>query len=245
VVEVLVIPAIDLKNGKVVRLYQGKKEQVVLTAEETSPLAVAQNFLAAGARRLHIVDLDGAFSGCPKHWKEVQEIKQETSLPVEFGGGLRNRQVVQEVLDSGIDFCILTTLVLENYSDFLYLLKNYPGRIIVSVDVSGQKLVSRGWEKRSDISWKDFLKQLKDVGVGQIIVTDVERDGTDTGLNKSLVAEAEKIVEKGLIVAGGINSIEDIIWLKKTGASGVILGRAIYERKIALPEAIEVAEDAG
>lgn len=237
----LVIPAIDLKDGKIVRLYQGKKEKVVFTWRDCDFLELAKKFSAVGVKRLHLVDLDGAFSGSPRYIPEVLQIKKETSLVVEFGGGLRTKEIVAEVLDKGIDFCVLTTLVLSNFYDFRQLLSKYPGRIIVSVDIAGEKVVTCGWEKESDYSWTDFLKKLKDEGVEQIIITDVQRDGTVAGVNKLLVEKAKKIVSCGLIVAGGVNSLKDLLWLKDTGVFGVILGRAIYEGKIDLAEAIRLS----
>lgn len=237
-----IIPAIDLKEGKVVRLLRGEPEKATLYSED--PVAVAKEWDRLGASRLHVVDLDGAFSGKCKNLALVGQIVKSVRIPVEMGGGLREEEVVRQIFSQGVQFAILTTRACEDLAFLQGLIAAYPGRILVSLDSRKGKVCTEGWKKQTELEVGAFLKTLKRFGLQEAIVTDVEKDGMLQGPNVELY-RAILSQTKGirLIASGGVSSIEDLEALKSLeglGLYGVIVGKALYEKRFTLPEAISV-----
>jgi len=238
----IVIPAIDLKDGKVVRLTQGRFDETIYSAD---PVKIAKIWKSEGAKVLHCIDLDGAISGAPKNLKIVQDICQEVGLSVQFGGGLRDRNSIFAALTSGISKVIIGTKALDE--EFLKsVITEFKDKVIVSIDVNKDKIFTDGWLKNSPVSVLDLVKKLKSYGLKTLIVTDVSRDGTMKGPNLELM---QSILTEGgisLIVAGGIGCIEDIKKISQLLPSapyGAIIGKAIYEGKFKFYEAVNVVKN--
>lgn len=232
----LILPAIDLINGKCVRLKQGDYDQV--TQYEVSPLLVAQDFEKAGAEFLHIVDLEGAKEGTTSNLETVLKVSQNVKMPIQIGGGIRNIEDAQKYLDNKIKRVILGTSVIEDLGLLKQIVKEYDAsRVIVSLDVFGEKVAVKGWREVTEISLWDLLEDLKEIGIERIILTDIKRDGMLDGPNFELI---QKVMERGVevIVAGGVSRIEDVRQLRENGVYGAIIGKALYEGRIDLNEAI-------
>jgi phosphoribosylformimino-5-aminoimidazole carboxamide ribotide isomerase len=235
---VLIIPAIDLKEGRCVRLYQGKEDKETVYSED--PLAVAKMWVEKGARRLHIVDLDGAFRGRPVHLDIVEKIAKEVEVPIEFGGGIREKEILDEVFAREIDYAILGSRALS-LGFMERACQEFGSKIIASVDARKGKVVVEGWEKETFIQAGDLAKDLAGVGVSTIIFTDVTRDGTLRGVNVEAIRDFVKEAGVDVIVSGGISSIEDVKKIAKLanlGMTGMIVGKALYTGEIKLGEAL-------
>jgi len=241
---VLVIPAIDLKNNKVVRLFQGNYEQIKVYGD--NPKDYALFFEKEGAKRIHIVDLDGAKEGKPVHKDLITEIAKSLKISVQVGGGIRDEETVCFYLKNGISQVILGTKAIESFNWLKELTKKYPYKIIVSVDVKGEKVAISGWLKVSEIDYLEFLKKLNELKLFSVILTLIERDGTQRGVELERLEKALKVSLNPIIIAGGISTIEDIKKLKnfeKKGLLGVIIGRAIYEGSLDLKETLKIANE--
>lgn len=239
----LFIPAIDLREGKVVRLFQGDYEKTKVYGED--PLSYALFFEKEGAKRLHLVDLDGAKEGKPCHKELIKEIAQRVSIPVQVGGGIRDLETIEDYLKNGISQVIIGTKALESKEFLKKITQIFPEKIIVSVDVKGDKVALSGWLKVSEINYLDFLKELNQYSLFAVILTLIERDGTGSGVELERLKEALKVSRHSLILAGGVSTLEDIKKLKtleRDGLFGVISGRALYEGTLNLKEALKVAE---
>ncbi|MFQ6066771.1 MAG: 1-(5-phosphoribosyl)-5-[(5-phosphoribosylamino)methylideneamino]imidazole-4-carboxamide isomerase [bacterium] len=234
----LIIPAIDLKQGRCVRLWQGKKERQTIYSED--PLAVARGWVEAGAERLHVVDLDGAWEGRPHHLNLVERMAREIDVPLELGGGIRDFSILSNIFEKGIDYAILGSCALS--LEFMErACREFGNRIIASVDTRDHKVVVEGWEKETFIQATDLAKDLARVGVSTLIFTDVTRDGTLRGVNFEAVRNFVKEVGVDVIVSGGISSFEDvkkIARLTNLGVTGMIVGKALYTGEIKLEEAM-------
>lgn len=231
----LIIPAIDLKEGSCVRLYKGLFNRELFKRD---PIEVAERFKEAGAKRLHIVDLDGAKIGHPVNLELALKIKKITELEIEFGGGIRDIPTLKEMLKTDIDYIIIGTLALSNEIEKLVEERE---RIIVSIDIDQNGFVkSHGWEKRSNFKGWELMKRLQEIGFNDFIITLTHRDGTLEGIEENLLKEFSRGPKTRIIFAGGVSTPRDIEILKKSGAYGVIIGRAFYERKLPL----EVIRDA-
>jgi len=238
----LIIPAIDIKDGKCVRLTRGEyTEQKVYF---NNPLVPALKWKSDGASLLHIVDLDGAKEGKMKNFGIIKKIKEKTGIAIEVGGGIRDIKTINDLIDIGIERVIIGTVAIEN-KDFLRNIVEVSKYIVVSIDIKNEKLRTQGWIKETDIKWNEFLNKLQDYGFYKIIVTDISRDGTLTGININLYKKiAEEFPEMEIIVSGGISSFKDIKMitsLNLPAIKGVIIGKALYEGKINLKEIIEYA----
>jgi len=242
----LVIPAIDLLNGLVVRLKRGEYSQS--SAYSDDPVQVAKEFRAAGATHLHVVDLDGARTGTPIHVPVVKDICDRVGLVVEFGGGLRTRNSVEEVLRTGVKHVILGTAAYRDPGFLKWAVETHGDAVIVSVDVKGGRIAEDGWTSTVDGSWDDVLALLAARGVKRIIYTDADRDGTLEGVDAGAAgALMERCATAGLavVLAGGVRDLDDIRKLKPLepkGLLGVIAGKALYERSLDLAEAISAAK---
>lgn len=239
----LLIPAIDLRKGRSVRLTQGRPEAETVFSHD--PVEVARRWERLGAPRLHIVDLDGAFVGKPKNLPVVERILAAVNIPVQLGGGLRDLAAIEQVLSLGVDKVILGTRAAQD-PDFLAEAVNHCGsRVIVSVDARGGQVTVQGWQETLPLEAPAFVRRLAETGVKTVIYTDVSRDGTLKGPN---LASLESVLGQGVdvIAAGGIASIDDLLALKKLktkGLVGAVLGKALYMGTINLAEALALLQD--
>lgn len=237
----LIIPAIDLKAGRCVRLWQGIKEKE--TVYSYDPLRVAKLWIDQGAKRLHVVDLDGAFSGTTKHLAVAQRIKKSFSVTLQYGGGIRTLKALEAVLEQGINFAIVGTKALSK--DFLQnAVDRFGEKIIISIDCRKDKVALEGWQKETYIEIQDFAQDLSNAKVKNIILTDITRDGTLRGVNIEFIENFLKKITCNLIIAGGVSSLQDIEKIKKLKnpkIKGVIIGKALYTGAIKLEEALKIA----
>ena len=231
-----IIPAIDIIDGKCVRLTQGDYAQKTIYNE--SPVEVAKQFEAAGLKRLHLVDLDGAKAGTVKNWAVLQEIAAYTTLSIDFGGGIKKDKDLNIVFESGAAYATIGSLAVKEPDTFLEWLKVYgPDKFILGADVKSEKIAVSGWLETTDINIYDFLQDYISKGILQSFCTDVSKDGTLEGpsidLYKNIV---EKFPSLFFIASGGVSCLEDLTALKELGYAGAIVGKAIYEGRIALKD---------
>ena len=234
-----IIPAIDLLNGKCVRLNQGNYNEV--TKFNSDPVKQAQIWEKQGAKRLHLVDLDGAKTGEPINDQTIKEIKKSISIPIQLGGGIRNIDRAKELFDIGIDRIILGTIAIENPELVRVLSQEYPKRIAVGIDAKEGMVATRGWLKQSEITSLELAKQLNELELAAIISTDISTDGTLEGPNLQALREIAEISINPVIASGGIGSINDLISLadlEHEGIEAIIVGRALYDGSIDMKEAL-------
>ncbi len=238
----LIIPAIDLKDGRCVRLTMGRKTEVKVY--DGDPVDVAKNFEAAGARMIHVVDLDGAFDGGVSPNRRVaRKIIRAVKVPIQFGGGLRAITDVQQMIEFGVSQVVIGTLAVESPETLEMFVQLFGFRICVGIDARNGKVVTRGWEKEEELLAVDLGKRVAAAGVDRIVYTDVSRDGTLTGVNVEQTCNIA--TESGLRVtaSGGVSSLEDIKKLKEVstcGVDSVIVGKALYEGRFTLQEALRI-----
>ena len=232
----LIIPAIDLKDGRCVRLYQGNYDQVTVFSDR--PADVAQRWENEGARWLHVVDLDGALHGTPANQKAIDAIVHAVTVPVQVGGGLRTPEAVSHLLDHGVTRAILGTAAVEDQSLLAELCAHWPGRIAVGIDARAGMVVTRGWRSESTIRAKDLARDVVGLGAASIIYTDIERDGTLTEPNYTATAEIVASVSVPVIASGGVADVEHLRRLEAVGVSGAIVGRALYTGAVRLADAL-------
>jgi phosphoribosylformimino-5-aminoimidazole carboxamide ribotide isomerase len=234
-----VIPAIDLLDGKCVRLYQGDYNQSQVFNE--NPVAVARDFADRGATRLHVVDLDGAKQGKPVNLAAIEAIVRSIDIPVEVGGGLRDVASVQKIFDLGVKWAILGTVAVERPELVGELAKLFPQQIIVGIDARDGKVATNGWLETSTITATDLARQMVQLGAAAIIYTDIHRDGTLSGPNLDALRELATSIEIPIIASGGVSSLRDLLnllGLEALGVQGAIVGKAIYTGDVDLREAI-------
>jgi len=235
-----VIPAIDLLEGRCVRLYQGDyaRSQVF----NDNPVEVAKQWADQGATRIHVVDLDGAKVGQPVNTKAIEAIVAAISVPVQVGGGLRDRTGVTQMLDAGVHQVILGTAAVEEPTIVESLCAEFPGKIIVGIDARKGWVATHGWIETSEVTATDLAQQMSELGVAAIIYTDILRDGTLIGPNLDALRELAAKTSIPIIASGGISSMTDLLSLlalEPLGVSGVIVGRALYTGNISLKEAVQ------
>ena len=241
----LLIPAIDLKDGKCVRLRQGRMEDETVFGDD--PVAVAQRWVEAGARRLHMVDLNGAFAGEPVNAAVIRSVAEAfPDLPIQVGGGIRDEETVQAYLDAGVQYAIIGTKAVSAPHFVNDLCAEFPGHIIVGLDAKDGKVAIDGWSKLSHHSVIDMAQRFEDDGVEAIVFTDIGRDGMMNGVNVESTVELAQAIRIPVIASGGITTIDDIRALCKVadeGIMGAITGRAIYEGTLDLVEAQKLADE--
>lgn len=240
----ILIPAIDLKNGKCVRLRQGDMEQETVFSNE--PAEMAKQWVDAGARRVHVVDLDGAFAGKPVNARVVGEIVAACGdVPVQIGGGIRDEDTVQAYLDVGIAYCILGTKAVKEPHIVADLCLKFPGHIIIGLDAKEGKVAVEGWSKLSKHDVVDMAQKFEHDGVEAIIYTDISRDGMMAGVNIDATVKLAQAIRIPVIASGGITNLEDIKQLCEVadaGITGAITGRAIYEKTLDFSEGQRLAD---
>lgn len=231
-----IIPAVDIREGKCVRLYQGDYSRLVVYQDH--PVAAALTWQAQGARWLHIVDLDGAASGVPKNERIVKEIIAQSGLLVEFGGGIRDEEVAERLLGQGVSRLVLGTAAVEDRELIRRLCQRFGEAITVSLDARDGKVAIRGWLKNTAVEVSRLSQEMVNIGVRRLIYTDIRRDGTLTEPNFEMIEKLLAQAGVPVTVAGGISRLEHLQRLKELGVEGVIIGRALYTGDIDLREAI-------
>jgi len=235
----LIIPAIDLKDGKCVRLKQGRMDDPTIFSDD--PIAMAARWVSAGARRLHLVDLNGAFEGKPVNGEIISTITKEyPTIPVQVGGGIRDFDTIEYYLGSGVQFVILGTKALKDPSFVKEACSRFKGHIIVGIDAIDGLVATEGWAEVSKVEATELAAKFKDVGVSSIVYTDIGRDGMMQGANSEATAQLARTSGLPVIASGGVTDMEDIQSLKAVadaGIIGVITGRAIYEGTLDLARA--------
>ncbi|MEE0965601.1 MAG: 1-(5-phosphoribosyl)-5-[(5-phosphoribosylamino)methylideneamino]imidazole-4-carboxamide isomerase [Bacilli bacterium] len=234
----LLIPAIDLKNGEAVRLYKGDYNQK--TVYSSSPDEIAKSFEEMGADYLHVVDLDGAKDAKATNLKTIKKIRDSISIPMELGGGIRNMETVDLYLNEvGVNRVILGTAAINDPKFLKAALKKYgPQRIVVGVDIKDGYVSTSGWLETSEVYYIDFLKDLESIGVKIIVCTDISKDGTLTGPSFDVYQKIKENTNLDFVVSGGVKDKEDIYKVNELGYYGCIVGKAYYEGKIDLKEVI-------
>ncbi len=239
----ILFPAIDLKDGQCVRLFRGEMNRATVFNDD--PGAQARAFAEKGCRWLHVVDLDGAFAGKPMNARAVEAILAAVKLPVQLGGGIRGLAAVESWLSRGIARVVLGTLALRAPEIVREACRLFPGRVAIGIDARGGRAAVEGWAEASDIPAADLARQFEDSGAAAIVYTDIERDGTLSGLNVAATAELAAKLTIPVIASGGVASLDDLKALKRVADSrieGVIVGRALYDKRIDLKQALDVLE---
>ncbi len=238
--DMIIIPAIDLKDGECVRLLQGRKEMV--TSYSNDPVAVAKRWVEEGATLIHIVDLDGAFSGTQKNFESIKNIRKSVDVSLETGGGIRDIDRIEELVSIGIDRVILGTSAVKNPELVKNASEKYPGRILVGIDARDGNVAVKGWEEITEIDAMEFALKVQELGAAGIIYTDISRDGMLTGPDIEETRAMTEVLEIPVIASGGISSLDDIKKLMDIrGLWGAITGKALYTGKVSLSEAIRLA----
>ncbi len=241
----LLIPAIDLKQGQCVRLRQGRMEDDTVFSDD--PVAVAGQWVDAGARRLHMVDLDGAFAGEPRNAEVVRAVKEaHPDLPVQIGGGIRNESIAQAYIDAGVSFVIIGTQAVREPSFVAQLCKSCPGKVIVGLDARDGMVAVEGWAEGSGVDATELARKFEGAGVSAIVYTDIARDGMMQGVNVDATRALAEAVTIPVIASGGVTTFADIEALcaaAESGISGAIIGRALYEGTIDLNTAQKSADE--
>jgi phosphoribosylformimino-5-aminoimidazole carboxamide ribotide isomerase len=239
----IIIPALDLKEGRCVRLSQGRMDQESVYSE--NPVQVAKHWESKGAERLHVVDLNGAVTGKPFHKSLIKEIVQSIHIPVEVGGGIRDLEAIESYLSAGVGWVILGTVAFQNHQWIEKACQLFAGKVILSIDAKGGRVAIQGWKEVVSTEAIDLARQVEGIGFSAIIFTDVERDGMSTGLNLEMTTALARSTSIPVIASGGVSRIEDIehlMPLESDGVIGVIVGRALYTGRLDLEEAIRITK---
>jgi phosphoribosylformimino-5-aminoimidazole carboxamide ribotide isomerase len=235
---VKIIPAIDLKNGRCVRLIQGKEDQETVYGED--PVEIALSFEEQGAEQIHLVDLDGAFRGESKNLEQVKRIAQAVKVPLELGGGIRSLDDISRVFDLGVNFVIIGTIAVKNPKVLEEAIQKFENQLILGLDAKDGKVAVSGWVEVTEFSDEEFANQWKQHGINRVIYTDISRDGMLTGPNLSSLRRMAIATGLKITASGGVSSLDDLkqlVELERDGVDEVIVGKAIYERQLDLREA--------
>ncbi len=238
-----VIPAVDLMNGKVVRLFQGDPQKAKAYDYLGEPVAVAKKWEEEGADAIHIVDLDAAF-GKGDNLSTVSEIIKAVNLPVQVGGGIRSLEKAETLLGIGADYVILGTLAFNKPEILEKLVEKFGNRVIVALDHVNGKVMVEGWRKSAEIRVKEALAKFLELQVNTFLLTSISKDGTLEGIDAETLSQACKFKDARILAAGGVGSLKDLAVLKKIGVYGVVIGKALYEGTFTLKEALKVAREA-
>ncbi|HUU41964.1 MAG TPA: 1-(5-phosphoribosyl)-5-[(5-phosphoribosylamino)methylideneamino]imidazole-4-carboxamide isomerase [Desulfatiglandales bacterium] len=239
----LIIPAVDIKGGLCVRLEQGMMHKETIFSD--NPELMALQWESKGARRLHLVDLDGAVHGKPSNKEVVKKVLDAVSIPVQLGGGIRSLDTIDEYINLGIDQIVIGTEAYKNPDLVDMAAKRYTGRIIVAIDSRDNYVSVEGWTESTGIVAIDLAKKFEDMGISAIIYTDIKRDGMRTGPNITAIKDFAQGINIPVIAAGGVSSlkdIEDLLPLEEYGVKGIITGRALYDGSVELDKALDMVE---
>ena len=236
-----IFPAIDLRGGQVVRLYQGDYDKMTVYGQD--PCAVARDFIAAGAKYLHVVDLDGAKDGTLANFETIAAIAKQGGLYIEVGGGIRTEDRIRQYLGWGVSRCILGTIAVKDFAFTARMAQEYGDRIAVGVDARDGYVAINGWKELSSERGVDFCRRLLDSGVGTVIYTDISRDGAEKGTNLDLYRELAEIGGLHVTASGGVSSLEELKELRAIGTHAAILGKALYTGRLDLKTVIEAVQD--
>ena len=239
----LIIPAIDLRGGQCVRLRQGKFDEE--TVFDRDPVAVARKWEREGAQFLHVVDLDGAREGVPGNMEVVAGIRRAVDIPMQLGGGIRTTEDAAAILAAGVERAVVGTRAVREIGWLRELSEQFPGQIALAIDAREGQLVLEGWGSDSGASVGEFVKQAQEFALAAIIYTDVERDGMLAGPNVGAIEQVARGSRIPVIASGGVTEVKDIALLARLPLAGIIIGRALYEQKLTLKQAMEAAQMAG
>ena len=239
----IIFPAIDLKDGRCVRLRQGDMNRATVFNDDAA--AQAQSFERAGFEWLHVVDLNGAFAGKSVNADAIRDIRAAIKIPMQLGGGIRDMAGVEGWLSAGVTRVILGTAAVRNPAFVKEAARVYPGRVAVGIDARGGMVAVEGWAEASTLSAADLARQFEDAGVAAVIFTDIDRDGMLQGVNVAPTAALARSVSIPVIASGGVASVDDIRALKESGApiAGVVIGRALYDGRIVATDALSVSRE--
>lgn len=238
----LVIPAIDLKDGRCVRLRQGDMKQETQYSDD--PPAMARHWEGLGAEWLHVVDLDGAVHGAPKHMRQVEAIAESLSIPIQVGGGIRSLDTIRRYLSGGVNRVVLGTAALEDTDLIMKSCGEFPGKIMIGIDARKGQVALRGWKDVSQVTPDQLIKRFSEYPLAGVIFTDIGRDGMLTGPNLTALQTMASLSPFPLIASGGVTKVEDIQAIACLGSkiTGIIIGKALYEGTIDLKTAIQLAQ---
>ncbi|MBM2811395.1 MAG: hisA 1 [Chloroflexi bacterium] len=236
-----VIPAIDLRDGKCVRLMQGDYDRETVFSDD--PAAVAARWTSAGARLIHVVDLDGAAAGRPSNLGVLRAIRAATSAVIEYGGGLRDDAAVEEAMAAGADRVVVGTALISRPEWVASLCERYGGRVVAGIDARDGRVATNGWRTDSSLTTSEVVQRANDIGLHWALFTDISRDGTLEGPNLTSLRSVVDEARFSVIASGGVARLEDIEAIKAAGARAVILGRAIYTGRVDLAEAIALVQE--
>ena len=234
------IPAVDVQDGRVVQLVGGERNS---GKEYGDPVAAAERWVAAGARTLHLVDLDGAFEGDRENARAIERIVEAVDVPVQLGGGIRTAADARALLDSGVERVILGTAAVENPDLVTEISETHPGRVLVSLDASGGEVVVAGWTEGTGMDPAEAAAEYEQRGAGGILFTDVDVEGRLEGVEAERVRRIAEAVSIPVVASGGVGTIDDIRTLRGAGADAVVVGSALYEGRFTLEEAVESVEN--
>jgi phosphoribosylformimino-5-aminoimidazole carboxamide ribotide isomerase len=236
---VIVYPAIDLKDGRCVRLVRGEMDSA--TVFNDNPAAQARSFAAAGAAWIHVVDLDGAFAGKPRNAAAVEAIVKAAPVKVQLGGGIRDAKTLEAWLEKGVARAVLGTAAVKNPNLVRDACRRWPGRVALGIDARGGKVAVEGWAETSAVAVLDLARRFEDAGAAAIIYTDIDRDGALQGVNVDATATLAHALKTPVIASGGIASLDDLAALKAARIPGAIVGRALYDGRVDLKSALALA----
>ncbi|BAM47475.1 1-(5-phosphoribosyl)-5-[(5-phosphoribosylamino)methylideneamino]imidazole-4-carboxamide isomerase [Amphibacillus xylanus] len=228
----IVIPAIDLLNGKCVRLYQGDFNQTEKVADD--PFNQLDRFINDGAEIVHIVDLDGARDQTKRQYELIKQLCERATVPIQIGGGIRSIETVEQLIEAGASRLVIGTAALENLAFLKEAVKKYPDQIVVGIDAKNEKVATHGWETVSSIDYIEFAKKIESLGVKTIVFTDISKDGTMSGPNLDQLDKLNQAVNCKIVASGGISQYDDLIAVANLGIEEAIVGKAIYQEKITL-----------
>lgn len=235
-----IFPAIDLKDGKAVRLFQGDYDQMTIYSE--NPVEVARGFKQAGAKNLHLVDLDGAKDGRLVNFETIKAITEDVEMFVEVGGGIRDEERIRQYLELGVGRIILGTIAVKNFLFLQEMVEKYQDKIAVGVDVKDGHIAINGWKEVTDIAGMDFCTKLRDIGVKTVIYTDISKDGGMQGTNLQAYEKLAEIHGLDIVASGGISFEKEITALKNNGTYGAILGKSLYTGALDLKRVLQLAK---
>lgn len=237
----IILPAIDIIDGKPVRLYQGDYNKKEIVADDI--FETAKSFERAGAEYIHLVDLDGAKSGGNENHELVIRIAKELNIPVELGGGIRSLDTIKHLLENGVSRVILGTIAIEDENLLKTAVDTYGEKIAVGIDCKDGKVYGRGWLEGSNLDYLDFAKKMENIGVKNIIVTDISKDGTLQGANVEMLKKLKSTVDIDITASGGVRDLDNIKELMEIDLYGAITGKAIYAGTLSLEEAIRISKE--